>query len=67
MWIRAALLRPQFPRLSDIAVEFGLDRLRAEWNELLAEGTKETMRAQPAVERMLANIEKGFSRVASGD
>ena len=64
--IRAALLRPQFPRLLDIAVEFGLDRLRQEWNELLVEGTKEAIRARTSVERILGNIEKGFSRVASG-
>jgi len=61
VWIRAALLRPQFERLLDIALEFGLERLRQEWAELLAENTPETCRAQPTVERILNNIEKGFS------
>src|SRR5437016_3847106 len=37
--IHAALLRPRFDRLLDIAVEFGLDRLRLEWSTLLEENT----------------------------
>ena len=59
--IRAALLRPRFERLLDIAVEFGLERLRREWTELQADDTREVIRARDAVERILRNIEKGFS------
>ena len=59
--IRAALLRPRFGRLLDIAVEFGVDRLRQEWAELQSDNTREVLRARDAVERILRNIEKGFS------
>ena len=65
--IRAALLRPRFDRLLDIAIEFGLERLRCEWSTLWQENTTETRSAQISVERILANIEKGFSSVASRD
>ena len=63
--IRAALLRPRFERLLDIAVGFGVDRLRREWVELQTEGTPEVLRAQSVVERILNNIEKGFALAAS--
>lgn len=59
--IRAALLRPRFERLLDVAVAFGLDRLRSEWAVLRTEGTTEVVRAQNVVERILNNIEKGFA------
>ena len=39
VWIRRALLQPRFGRLLDIALRFGLDRLRREWNELEADAT----------------------------
>jgi hypothetical protein len=65
--IRAALLRPQFPRLLDVAVEFGLERVRQEWAVLVEENASPVQRARAPVERILANIEKGFSRAATGD
>ena len=65
VWIRAALMHPRFDRLLDIAVEFGLDRLHQEWRILEEEGTENAQRARRSVERMLANIEKGFARVAA--
>lgn len=65
VYIRAALLRPRFSRLLDIAVEFGLPRLRQEWDVLAEEGTPEAIRARNPVERILTNIENGFSRVAA--
>ena len=67
VYIRAALLRPRFDRLLDIAVEFGLQRLRTEWSVLLIEDTPEAKRAHDSVERILINIEKGFLSVASGN
>jgi hypothetical protein len=63
--IRAALLRPQFQRLLDITLEFGLPRVQEEWVTLLEHSTHEATRARNSVERILANIEKGFSRAAS--
>ena len=63
--IRAALLRPRFERLLDIALEFGMDRMRAEWSELSSEETEELRRARNAVERILDNIEKGFDLAAA--
>jgi hypothetical protein len=62
--IRAALTVPRFETLLQIAHEFGLERLRAEWSILVEEGTYETRRAAPIVERILRNIEKGFALAA---
>ena len=59
--IRAALLRPRFHRLLDIATEFGLDRLQSEWSALLAGADDPVDRARDSVERILRNIEKGFA------
>ena len=64
-YIRAALLRPRFGRLLHIASEFGLERVRAEWETLCAEGTLQMARARPSVERILQNVEKGFALAAA--
>lgn len=63
--IRAALVRPRFSQLLDIALAFGLDRVQREWNILVEESTPETLRARASVERILMNIEKGFALAAS--
>jgi hypothetical protein len=65
--IRRALLRPRFDQLLDIAVEFGIERLRSEWSVLEQEDTLEARRAQPIVKRILANIQQGFLSVATGN
>ena len=65
--IRAALMRPRFSRLLEIALEFGLERVRQEWAELLGDATLNTERLRGSVERILSNIEKGFARASSGD
>jgi hypothetical protein len=65
--LRAALVRPRFGRLLDLAVAFGLERLRAEWQFLAEVSTPEVERARPIVERILDNIEKGFRHAAAGD
>jgi hypothetical protein len=65
--IRAALVQPRFGRLLDIAMEFGLKRLRREWDALETERTEEVERARPSVERILTNIEKGFAVAATGN
>jgi hypothetical protein len=57
--IRAALLHPRFAQLLEIAVEFGLERVRKEWAIL------ETERARSTVERILSHIEQGFARAAT--
>ncbi len=59
--IRAALLRPRFGQLLDIAVQFGVARLRQEWQVLLADETPGTQRAGPSVERILRNVAIGLS------
>jgi len=64
--IRAALLRPRFGQLLDIAVEFGVERVRQEWSVLEAEGTREVERARRPTERILRHIEEGFARAAAG-
>jgi len=63
--IRAALIRPRFNLLLEIALEFGLERLRAEWEELQKDKTAEIERARVAVERILQHIEMGFTRAAA--
>ncbi len=67
VFICAALLRPRFTRLLDIAMEFGIGRLRAEWELLRAEGTPEAKRAEASVARILNNIEKGFALAPARD
>jgi ribosomal protein S19E (S16A) len=64
-FIRAALLRGGYERLLAIAMEFGLERLRTEWNVLRDEGTSRAQRASASVERILENIEKGFALAAA--
>jgi hypothetical protein len=63
--IRTALLRPRFERLLDIALEFGLPRVQQEWMALLEDSTGDVKRVRHSVERILANIEKGFSSASS--
>jgi hypothetical protein len=67
VYIRAALTQPRFETLLQIAQRFGLGRLHGEWRVLTDEGTPETRRAAPIVERILRNIEKGFSIAAQGN
>jgi hypothetical protein len=67
VYIRAALTQPRFEMLLQIVDNFGLDCLRAEWRVLRDENTAETQRAAPIVERILANIEKGFALAAEGN
>jgi hypothetical protein len=66
-FIRAALVRPRFSQLLDIALQFGLDRIRGEWTELQLDNSAEVARARPIVERILANVEKGFARASAGN
>jgi hypothetical protein len=63
--IRAALLRPRFGQLLDIALEFGLERLHAEWAVLAREDTAEARRAHGPVERILCHIDEGFACAAA--
>ena len=49
----------------EVALEFGLDRLRQEWNALQAGDTRETERARASVERIFLHIEEGFARAAT--
>ena len=65
VYIRAALLRPRFDRLLDIALEFGLERLQHEWALLKGEPSNEIERAKNSVERILRNIEAGFTSAAA--
>lgn len=65
--IRAALLRPRYGQLLDIALEFGLERLRQEWAELQADDSRDVPRARASVERILTHIEKGFALAAARD
>jgi hypothetical protein len=63
--IRAALIRPRYGQLLEIAVAFGAERLRQEWAELQTDDSREVPRARASVERILAHIEKGFALAAA--
>lgn len=67
MRLRAALVRPRFRLLLDLALVFGLERLRQEWEVLSSEDTPEARRAAPVVRRILNHIEEGFRRADSGN
>ena len=65
--IPAALMRPRFRRLLDIVCEFGLERVQREWKMLACgDGDASVECARVPVERILRNIEKGFSRADAG-
>jgi hypothetical protein len=63
--IRAALLRPRFGLLRDIALEFGFERIQREWSTLQSDRRAEVERARPSVERILRHMEEGFARAAT--
>ncbi|MGB4117840.1 MAG: helix-turn-helix transcriptional regulator [Polaromonas sp.] len=62
VFVRQALLKPDFSVLLDAATEFGLDFVDAQWAVLMAEGSKEAARARPATERTLRNIRSGYEQ-----
>jgi hypothetical protein len=62
VFVRQALLKPDFSVLLDAAMEFGLDFVDAQWAVLMAEGSKEAVRAKPATERTLRNIRGGYEQ-----
>lgn len=62
MRIRAALLRPAFPMLLDIAATFGLERLDQEWAILCADSETDTRRVEQTVSRILKNLRRGYEQ-----
>ena len=62
VFVRQALLEPDFSVLLDAAIEFGLDFVDAQWAVLMAEGGKEAVRARSATERTLRNIRGGYEQ-----
>ena len=63
--LQAALLHPRFSQLLDLAVEFGVARLRREWAELQTDDICGTARSRESVERILNHIERGFAIAAA--
>jgi hypothetical protein len=63
--IRAALMRPMFSTLLDIAVHFGLERLEHEWSVLLTDAETDTERVEPTVSRILKNIRRGYEQACA--
>jgi hypothetical protein len=59
--IRTALLAPRFHTILDACLEFGADRVRAEWRILKGEGAPEARRAAPDADRILRHIQEGFA------
>lgn len=60
--IRAALMRPLFPVLLDIAARFGIERLEKEWAALRADSSCDTQRIQLMVLTILTNIRRGYEQ-----
>ncbi len=63
--IRAALMKPQFPVLLDIAATFGPDRLEREWAILRADAETDTQWVEPIVCPILANIRRGYEQACA--
>lgn len=59
-YIRAALLRPRFLQLLDVASEVGLARLRKEWSLLEKEDSPEARRCAATTRRILKNMAEGI-------
>ena len=62
VFVRQALLKPDFSVLLDAATEFGLAFVDEQWAVLVAEGSKEAVRALPATGRTLRNIRYGYEQ-----
>ncbi|MEN9886569.1 MAG: hypothetical protein RL758_1147 [Pseudomonadota bacterium] len=65
VFLRQALLRPEFTVLLDAALEFGLPALLEQWRVLQAETTPEALRAAPTTSRMLRNLQDGQRQAAA--
>ncbi len=65
--IRAALSQPRFHTILDACLEFGLERVRQEWEVLAQEATPEIQRVSSDVTRMLRHIEEGFADAQARD
>jgi hypothetical protein len=63
--IRAALMKPRFSVLLDIATTFGLERLEREWSNLRADCGTDTRRVEPIVSPILANIRRGHEQACA--
>jgi transcriptional regulator with XRE-family HTH domain len=63
VFIRRALLDPQFPVLLDAALEFGIDKLEQEWGALSRDDSPEARRAAPATGRLLKNLRRGYDKI----
>lgn len=65
VFVRQALLKPDFSVLLDAATEFGLDFVDQQWTLLQAEASQEAVRATPVTQRMLRNIRHGYEQAAA--
>lgn len=61
-YIRAALLKPRFLQLLEMAKIVGLERIQQEWAVLVAEDSSEAQGASKSVERILRNMSEGARR-----
>lgn len=59
VYIRKALLNPRFGQLLKLAVDFGLNALKQEWNTLNVQLPGETQRVEAEVSRIFRNMEAG--------
>lgn len=65
VFVRKALLCPDFSVLLDAAVEFGLSFVQEQWRVLEAEKSKDAVRASPTTTRMLRNLADGYQQACA--
>jgi hypothetical protein len=63
--IMAALTRPRFHEILAISEEFGLDRVKEEWNVMVSEGEPASL--VEMVSSILANLEVRFRNAQRAD
>lgn len=63
--MRRALVQPRFQLLLDAAIEFGVDKLSAEWECLKDEDSSEVTRVRATTERILRHIHDGYRQATN--
>ena len=62
VFIRKALLNPRFGQLLHLARDFGIATIQKEWEILRTQSPSESQRIAVEVNRILRNIESGFTQ-----
>jgi len=62
VFIRKALLNPRFTQLLQLARDFGIAPIQKEWTILCTQSPSESQRVAIEVNRILRNMERGFTQ-----